>query len=108
MGATSVTGVGPGSALGHNKGGENASLGVNKLLGPHLVAAGSLTVGATNNFALPLASGSYAVSLNCMASGSAVPANGSLEFTNGLCNMWVSPNASGLPVSYMVSTVGNA
>jgi len=60
MGATSVTGVGPGSALGHNKGGENTTLGVSKLLGPHLVAAGSLTVGATNHFALPLASGSYA------------------------------------------------
>jgi hypothetical protein len=108
MGATSVTGVGPGSALGLNKGNENMSLGVSKLLGPHLVAAGSLTVGVTNNFPLPLSSGVYAVSVNCMGSGAVVPANGSLEFANGLCNMWVSPNASGLPVSYMVSTVGNA
>lgn len=108
MGATSVTGVGPGSALGYNKGGENASLGVNKLLGPHLVAAGSLTVGSTNNFAVPLSSGVYACSVNVMASGSPIPANGNLVFTSGNCNMWVSPNASGLAVSYMVSTVGNA
>jgi len=107
MGATSVTGVGPGSALGYNKGGENASLGVNKLLGPHLVAAGSLTVGATNNFALPLASGAYAVHVTSLYSGAGAP-NAYLDFTGGVCNMWVSPNASGLPVSYMVSTVGNA
>ena len=108
MGATSVTGVGPGSALGYNKGGDNASLGVNKLLGPHLVAAGSLTVGVTNNFALPLTSGVYACSVNVMASGSAVPANGNLVFSSGNCAMWLSPNASGLSVSYMVSTVGDA
>jgi hypothetical protein len=108
MGATSVTGVGPGSALGLNKGNDNMSLGVSKLLGPHLVAAGSLTVGPTHNFAVPLSSGVYACSVNVMASGSTVPANANLVFTSGNCSMWVSPNASGLAVSYMVSTVGNA
>jgi hypothetical protein len=46
MGATSVTGVsGPGSVAGHQKGSEHMSLGVEKLIGPRVVAAGSATIG---------------------------------------------------------------
>lgn len=41
MGATSVTGVGTGSAEGSNKGSqERQTLGVGHLIGPHIVAAG--------------------------------------------------------------------
>lgn len=45
MGATSVTGVsGPGTAAGRSKGSEHMSLGVEKLIGPRVVAAGSATL----------------------------------------------------------------
>ncbi len=44
MGATSVTGVGHGSAEGWNKGSEHMSLSVNNLIGPRVVAAGSATL----------------------------------------------------------------
>jgi len=43
LGATSVTGVGPGSAAGHgtgNKGSEHMSLAVHRLIGPRVVACG--------------------------------------------------------------------
>jgi len=46
MGATSVTGVsGHGSVDGIQKGSEHMSLGVEKLIGPRVVAAGSATIG---------------------------------------------------------------
>ena len=46
MGATSVTGVsGPGSVEGIQKGSERMSLGVNHLIGPRVVAAGSIALG---------------------------------------------------------------
>ncbi len=48
MGATSVTGVsGPGSVAGNQKGSEHQSLGVNKLIGPKIVAAGVETLSGT-------------------------------------------------------------
>lgn len=46
MGATSVTGVsGFGSVDGIQKGSEHMSLGVEKLIGPRVVSAGSATIG---------------------------------------------------------------
>jgi hypothetical protein len=50
MGATSVTGVGQGSAAGHgrgNKGSEHMSLAVHRLIGPRVVACGDLTLNAS-------------------------------------------------------------
>lgn len=47
MGATSVTGVGQGSAEGMNKGNERMTLGTTHLIGPHIVAAGSITMTAS-------------------------------------------------------------
>ncbi len=45
MGASSVTGVGQGSALKTGqKGAKHATLGVNNLIGPHVVAAGRVTL----------------------------------------------------------------
>jgi hypothetical protein len=44
MAASSVTGVGPGSADGLNKGSEHMSLAVEKLIGTHMVASGSVTL----------------------------------------------------------------
>ena len=45
MTATSVTGKGPGSADGMNKGSEHMSLSVHKLIGPHVIAAGTKEFG---------------------------------------------------------------
>lgn len=46
MGATSVTGVsGHGVVDGWNKGSDHMSLGVTKLIGPRVVAAGTATIG---------------------------------------------------------------
>lgn len=55
MGASSVTGVsGVGSAAGNQKGSEHMSLGVNKLIGPRVMAAGSETlVGTTGVVEIP-------------------------------------------------------
>lgn len=47
MGATSVTGVGQGSAEGSNKGTDRMTLGTNHLIGPHIVAAGTVTLAAS-------------------------------------------------------------
>lgn len=48
MGATSVTGVsGAGSVAGNQKGSEHMSLGVSKLIGPKVVAAGNKTLTLT-------------------------------------------------------------
>lgn len=48
MGATSVTGVsGPGSVAGIQKGSEHMSLGINKLIGPKVAAAGKITLSGT-------------------------------------------------------------
>lgn len=44
MGATSVTGVGPGSAAGRTKGNEHMSLGVRRIIGPKVIAAGSVAL----------------------------------------------------------------
>jgi len=56
MGATSVTGVsGSGSVAGRQKGSPNWSLGVEKLIGPRVVAAGQVTLdGSTGLFTVDL------------------------------------------------------
>lgn len=68
MGATSVTGVsgdnkGMGSSEGQGKGTERMSLGVKKLIGPHVVLAGSVALvggAASIEFAtLPGVAGDY-------------------------------------------------
>ncbi len=48
MGASSVTGVsGAGSVAGNQKGSEHMSLGVSKLIGPKVAAAGRVTLSGT-------------------------------------------------------------
>lgn len=44
MAATSVTGVGPGSADGRNKGSEHQTLSTDKLIGTRVVVAGRATL----------------------------------------------------------------
>jgi hypothetical protein len=44
MGATSVTGVGPGSSEGYNRGTSRMTLGSSHLIGPHVVLAGNVAL----------------------------------------------------------------
>lgn len=44
MGASSVTGVGPGSAKGANQGSKEMTMGVGRLIGPRIMAADSTTL----------------------------------------------------------------
>jgi hypothetical protein len=76
MGATSVTGVsGPGSVGGKQKGSEHMSLGVAKLVGPKITAAGSVTLsGTTGTVTIPALTGAvtdYVVMLT--ANGATAP-----------------------------------
>jgi len=59
MGATSVTGVGAGSAEAYNKGAPGRqTLGVGHLIGPHVVNAGKATLsGGTKAVGIPPLSG---------------------------------------------------
>ena len=59
MGCTSVTGKGLGSAVGSNKGSEHMTLGVGHLLGPRVIAAGTVTLAEVTEIdvVLPLLDG---------------------------------------------------
>lgn len=110
MGATSVTGVGPGSAAPYNKGAAEQTIGINHLVGPHIVAAGVTTLAAASGQAtvvnIPVASGVYSVQAGVVSSGVFSHANGFLTFTSGKCDMLLAGPVSGTSVSWMVSTVG--
>lgn len=54
MGATSVTGVGIGSADKKQKGGEHLRVGAEKIIGPRLIYANSVTMDGSGNFSLVL------------------------------------------------------
>ena len=54
MAATSVTGTGPGSADGFNKGSEHQTLGVDHLIGPRVVAAGVVVLDAIGTATIPV------------------------------------------------------
>lgn len=85
MGAYSVTGVGQGSALGMTKGGDNMSLGVDKLIGPRIVYAGSVALvggAATWNFpaTVPGVAGDYVVITNATSHSSATMTTSTITF----------------------------
>ena len=75
MGATSVTGVGTGSAQEYgagNKGSEHMSLGVHRLIGPRVTGAGQITLNASGFGEvyfpiLPGAVGQYSIFLSSNA-----------------------------------------
>ena len=73
MGATSVTGKGLGSAEGMNKGTSRMTLGTNHLIGPHIVAAGSITLSASTGIVelptLPGVVGDYSFHLTAGSTG---------------------------------------
>lgn len=116
MGASSVTGVGYGSALGKNKGSDNVSIGVGKLIGPHVVAAGVVqlaeTAGTASKYNLGLPSGAYAVSLFNLKSGDATAVTGFVDCTtaatSGSTVLGIAGPVSGVFVSYTLCTTGMA
>ena len=54
MGATSVTGVGTGSASGSNKGSDRMTIGAEKVIGPRVVYAGSVTTDSSGDATVKL------------------------------------------------------
>jgi len=85
MAATSVTGVGLGSADGKNKGSSHMTLGVGHLIGPRVMAAGTATLagGAATVVleAMDGVSGDYIVVVGD-ASGTAAATSGTLAITS--------------------------
>lgn len=59
MGASSVTGVGPGSVEGHNMGSKHYTVGVGRLIGPRVMVANKVTLDGSGDATviLPLLSG---------------------------------------------------
>lgn len=54
MAATSVTGVGLGSAVGSQKGSEHLSIGAEKIIGPRVVYAGTHTLDSSGDLTIKL------------------------------------------------------
>ena len=85
MGATSVTGVGLGSAVPNNKGSEHMTLGVGHLIGPRVVAAGSVALsGGAATVKIPLLDGvvgDYMAITNDVTGNNA--SNGVVTFSGG-------------------------
>lgn len=84
MGASSVTGLGLGSVEGKNQGSKHWTVGVGRLVGPRVMAAGSATLSSgAADVVLPLLSGDesdYIVLVND-ATGAAA-ASGALAFND--------------------------
>ena len=85
MGATSVTGTGLGSAVPNNKGSEHMSLGVEKLIGPRVIAADEVTLDGSGDatVVLPLLDGvvgDYIVSATDSDTSGATAVTASMAF----------------------------
>jgi hypothetical protein len=86
MGATSVTGTGLGSAVPHNKGSIHMSLGVEKLIGPRVVAADEVVLDGSGDatVVLPLLDGvvgDYIVTATDSNTAGATAVTASMAFT---------------------------
>lgn len=111
MGATSVTGVGPGSADGKNKGSEHMSLGVSKLIGPKVSAAGKVTLsGTTGVVEFPALVGSvsdYVVMVSANSSTLAYVSS-ALAVAGATADQWTftATGGSGAVVNWAVIKIG--
>lgn len=111
MGATSVTGVGLGSASGKNKGTSRTSMGVERLIGPRVVVADTLTLNGTGSgiVNLPVLPGSltdYIVNVTS-ASASTTAVVGILSAGPGSTIITITGVANGV-VAYSVIKKGLA
>lgn len=111
MGATSVTGVsGPGSVAGIQKGSEHMSLGVAKLIGPKVAAAGKVTLSGTTGVvqfpALVGEVGDYVVMLSANTSAHVYVSTAMAAVSD--TDMWgfTATGGSGAVVNWTVVKVG--
>ena len=111
MPASSVTGIGAGSAEGQNKGSERMTLGVQKLIGTRVVAAGRVVLAsgvATVTFKTPLTGdkANYIVICNALDS-TTVPRPTSLNNdANGDFASFAVAGGTTDTLYYIVSKVG--
>ena len=112
MGASSVTGVsGPGSVAGNQKGSEHMSLGVAKLIGPKVAAAGRVTLSSTTGVVqFPSLVGSvndYVVMVSANSSTLAYVSS-ALAVTGATNDQWTftATGGSGAVVNWTVVKIG--
>lgn len=110
MGASSVTGVGLGSAEGATKGAmERQTLGVSHLIGPHIVHAGQATCsGGTASVVFPLSGSSsdYIVLVTNTDASSPAATSATLAISSGVATVSLVAAGSDV-VSYAVVKVAN-
>jgi hypothetical protein len=108
MGATSVTGVGAGSAEGVTKGApERQTLGVSHLIGPYIAKAGSATLSsgaASVVFPLTGSTSDFILLVSNQTDGTAV--NGTLAISSNVCTLTLAGTGSDV-VGYAVVKVAN-
>lgn len=112
MGATSVTGVsGPGSVAGNNKGSEHMSLGVAKLIGPKVAAAGKVTLSGTTGTvefpALVGVVGDYVVMVSANTSTHVYVSTAMAAVTDTNAWSFIVTGGSGAVVNWAVIKTGN-
>lgn len=111
MGATSVTGVGLGSADKKIKGSEHLSIGANKLIGPRIVAAGTKTLsGGAGTVVLPALAGSSSnyVVMVTDTNASATAVSGSLSISAGTSTTLTLAGTGSHVLAYVIVKVGLA
>ncbi len=112
MGATSVTGVGIGGVSGNQKGSEHMSLGVSKLIGPKVSAAGKITLtGTTGTVEIPAlvgAVGDYVVMLSANTSTHVYVSTALAAVSNSDSWSFIATGGSGAVVNWAVVKVGNS
>lgn len=99
MGATSVTGVGLGSADKKQKGSEHLRVGAEKIIGPRIVYAGSVTLDGSGNgsVVIPAPAGvatNYSVFVTDGNATAAAATAGAVAFASGNATITVKGPAS--------------
>jgi hypothetical protein len=112
MSATSVTGKGPGSADKKQKGSEHIRLGSEKLIGPRVVAVGTVTLDGSGNgsVVLPIligATANYMVFANDQNTTTAAAVGCSLTVSGSSTTLTLKGTAAHV-ISYAVLKVGLA
>lgn len=99
MGATSVTGVGLGSAVGSQKGSEHLSIGAEKIVGPRVVYAGQHTLDGSGDLTiilpeLPGSATDYVVMVTDASVAGATACAGSIAITDDTTTITLIGTAS--------------
>jgi hypothetical protein len=111
MSAASTTGIGQGSAEGANRGNEHMTLGVNHLIGPRCVYAGSCTMNTGTfkvTFPNPLSSSNvnYSVQVTPTATTTTVPYVVKHDNSNTVFDYFTIHAGTSDPVDFVVMTDG--